>query len=720
MILTDVPIIRCDGIFDIIFYDIKGEVFPEDHRLACQVEVTIRSLMKGLDKVTFALHPTLEVTAVNAAGEPLAFDRDTKNIDHHGDGSVLNIHLEPPLQHDGELTITLNYNGEFIAGVESRYDGYIGEEGVFISPHAGWYPYCVYAAVPNYFPDVPYLLEMRAPSGWMLFLYPGDPEVTEQHGQVTYRWDSRQPHRRPRANWGITVIGAKYHKIERKIDNHKLTFFSLDKEGTAVDKILNLLNEWLRWTAKIGDTASVPRRIQLGESAHFLQPTQALPYITFFSRHLIENYPRKWLTMQWFARKEILQHWESLSGANLADLWMLGNYILLLFQESREETPQGWLAAELEKRLRMYLWWRIRDPWLGHSEHLLGTRDYWILWMWHQIIGDEAFYRSLARLSAGPLPQDRSLTMKDFYQLTSDESGIPFDWFWEQWVEGVGAIQFWFEKTVVKACHDGYSVEVWLDQTGDLYQVPLVVLLRTETEEIRRRIFIRERMNHLVFRCRAKPLELEIDPERKVFKASTVNRCKPIDLGFSFPFGEDRWSEAFRHGKRLVIAPSELKSVSEALQPYLEKRARDATQIVSADPNFDRSQRFRVPVEILTPDEVNAEMLKAHNLVFVGTPQNNPLIEEYALDSLSFGANRIAAGEIVIDNTDQAIIALGEHPKNPERFCLHVTGLSNEAIQEPPDFTEMPGDYLIYRNGKALKVGYQKPYRLKCKLQRPT
>lgn len=715
MILTDVPIIRCDGIFDIIFYDIKGELFPENHCLACQVDVTIRGLMKTLDKVTFALHPTLEVTEVKAAGEALASDRATKNIDQHGDGSVLNIYLKRPLQHDGELTITINYHGEFIAGVESRYDGYIGEEGVFISPHAGWYPYCVYAAVPNYFPDVPYLLEMRAPSGWTLFLYPGDPQVTEQNGKVTYSWDSRQPHRRPRANWGITVIGGKYHKIERKIDNHKLTFFSLDQDGTAVDKILNSLTEWLGWTDNIGGTAYVPRHIQLGETAHFFQPNRAMPNITFFSRHLIENYPRKWLTREWFAREEILQHWGVLSGTDLVGLWMLGNYILLLFQASREETPEGWLAADLEKRLRMYLWWRIRNPWLGHSEHLFGTRDYWILWMWHQIIGDDAFYRSLARLSAEPLPQDRTFTMKDFYQLTSDESGIPFEWFWEQWVEGVGAMQFWFEKTTVKADGDGYSVEVWLDQTGDLYQAPLVVLLRTETEEIRRRIFIRERMNHLVFRCHGKPLELEIDPERNVFKASTVNRCKPIDLGFSFPFGEDRWSEAFRHGIRLVIAPSELKSVAEGLCPYLEKRASYSSQTVSADPNFDRSQRFTVPVEILTPDEVNAEMLRSHNLVLVGNPQNNPLINDYGLDSLSFGADRIAAGEVVIGSTDQALIVLGEHPMNPERFCLHVTGLSNEAMQEPPDFTEMPGDFLIYRNGNALKVGYQNPYRLKCK-----
>ena len=77
---------------------------------------------------------------------------------------------------------------------------------------------------------------------------------------------------------------------------------------------------------------------------------------------------------------------------------------------------------------------------------------------------------------------------------------------------------FGSRKRSSRRADDGYSVEVWLNQTGDLYQVPLVVLLRTETEEIRRRIFIRERMNHLVFRCHGKPLELEIDPERKVFK----------------------------------------------------------------------------------------------------------------------------------------------------------------------------------------------------------
>ena len=227
--------------------------------------------------------------------------------------------------------------------------------------------------------------------------------------------------------------------------------------------------------------------------------------------------------------------------------------------------------------------------------------------MWHQIIGDEAFYRSLARLSTGPLPQDHPLTMKDFYQFTSDEAGIPFDWFWDQWVEGVGAMQFWFEKTVTKEHEDGYSVEVWLNQTGDLYQVPLEVLLRTETEEIHRSDLYSRADESPDFPMPREALGVGNRSGQKDFsKPPAVNRLKPIDLGFSIPFGETmfRWSEMFRQGKRLVIAPSELRSVAEELRSYLEKRARNSPQIVSADPNFDRSQRLPVPVEIHTPDEV--------------------------------------------------------------------------------------------------------------------
>jgi hypothetical protein len=74
-----------------------------------------------------------------------------------------------------------------------------------------------------------------------------------------------------------------------------------------------------------------------------------------------------------------------------------------------------------------------------------------------------------------------------------------------------------------------------------------------------------------------------------------------------------------------------------------------------------------------------------------------------------FQQDRISAGEAIIEDEKQALIAFGQHPQNAERFCLVVTALSNEALKHPPDFAEMPGDYLIYQDGKPLKVGFQRP-----------
>ena len=57
-----------------------------------------------------------------------------------------------------------------------------------------------------------------------------------------------------------------------------------------------------------------------------------------------------------------------------------------------------------------------------------------------------------------------------------------------------------------------------------------------------------------------------------------------------------------------------------------------------------------------------------------------------------------------------------ENPQNADRFCLVVTALSNEALRQPPDFSEMPGDYLTYQDGKPLEVGFQVLSRLTYKI----
>lgn len=158
-------------------------------------------------------------------------------------------------------------------------------------------------------------------------------------------------------------------------------------------------------------------------------------------------------------------------------------------------------------------------------------------------------------------------------------------------------------------------------QPGDFYRLPLEVALRTTEGELRQSIFVTEREYHLAFRCRAKPLELEIDPDRKIFRIPSHRPFRPMDLGFYAAFrGHLAWatimvrSDALRHGKRLVVVPATFMPVAEALRPYLERRSPNPPELITDDPNADRDQRHPVSVEILTPDKVSKEMLDESNI----------------------------------------------------------------------------------------------------------
>jgi len=200
---------------------------------------------------------------------------------------------------------------------------------------------------------------------------------------------------------------------------------------------------------------------------------------------------------------------------------------------------------------------------------------------------------------------------------------------------------------------------------------------------------------------------LEIDPEQKIMKLPygdhTGGIFKYMDLGFAIAFSNVRRyaleDKALHNGKRIIIAPTELLDVAESLKPYLQTS--DGTPV----------EKYSTDVEICSPDEVTEELLKNHNIVLIENPKKNHIIKRMATPTMEFQQDRISAGEAIIEDEKQALIAFGENPQNAERFCLVVTALNNEALRKPPDFAEMPGDYLIYQDGKPIRVGFQRPYR---------
>ena len=709
---------RCDGKFDFLFYDIKAQLSPKDHGMACQVEFSIRSLVDNTSFLSLVLLPSLEISSLTAQGDDLTYER------HYHE---LRIFLKEDLKKGDEQTFRIDYSGVLISVEPSGwYDGYVGEEGVYMRTFAAWYPYCTSGPQCFHFPDVPYTLEVSAPLGWTLFAHPESPHVEQEADQVVYRWDGRQPHQRRPAGWGITLIGGKYHKIERKIGECNITFFGLEKSGRGIEKFISNLGEFLDKLDEFSNMPSTPRQIRLAEYADFLPITHRPAHTSFYQS---TSFDHPWNQTLAFAWNDI-EEWGVLSEADLVQdedgAWLmdLGLHLHQWFWADADQSPEGWLAADLEWLRRAYLGviqTQLQPlPWLSVST----TKGAWAWWMWRQMVGDEAFSRALHRLRTGAFPKDTVIGAREFFSLTSDEAGLPADWFWEQWMERTSAPNIGFGRVTTEERSGGFVVDVVLHQQCEVYRLPLDIVLRTDEEEICQSIFMKARHHHLAFRCKGRPEILEIDPERKIMKLPDGHPdrklLKPIDLGFAIGFGVGYHRpfrhavglaerEALRNGKRIIVAPTELLSVAEALKPYIQIRWGLTAKLDNDGIDVDREQLLAgIPVEIYSPDEVTEELLENHNLVLIGNPENNHLFEKMAISTMKFQQGRISAGAAMIEDEKQGLIAFGGHPQNAERFCLVVTALNNEALRQPPDFTEMPGDYVIYQEGKPLRVGFQK------------
>ena len=102
------------------------------------------------------------------------------------------------------------------------------------------------------------------------------------------------------------------------------------------------------------------------------------------------------------------------------------------------------------------------------------------------------------------------------------------DWFFPQWLDRVGAPRPSVGSHRVEEIEGGYRTQIEILQPVSGYQFSLDVLLQTENEVERRRLFIEDSLTRLEWITSARPLSIRLDPQSDLFRRLQTGETPPI------------------------------------------------------------------------------------------------------------------------------------------------------------------------------------------------
>jgi hypothetical protein len=191
-----------------------------------------------------------------------------------------------------------------------------------------------------------------------------------------------------------------------------------------------------------------------------------------------------------------------------------GDYAEMLYDEARR-LP---IPSDFESYRRGYL--RMagtadeppitapRGPLAGNFIH---GRLPWVMHLLRFAVGDTAFDRGLRLLFQRW--RFRSFTLEEFAATLAEGTGQSLDWWQQEWLQRGGVPELSW-RSEVRPDSGGYRVTVSLEQTGQLYHLPIEIGIETASGLRIERVQLNERTGEFQFRSVAEPSRITIDPHR--------------------------------------------------------------------------------------------------------------------------------------------------------------------------------------------------------------
>src|SRR5215207_8860003 len=557
--------------FDVTNYRIIAELDPNQHLLTAGADVTFTPL-DNTRSVVFELNGSLKIESIERNGRALTnYVQDQAGLETIGPfvrvdlGEVVAAGQPQTLRFRWAGTLTTPEGGPLL----TKRLAFIGDNNGYLFYAARWFPFHEYAAdratsdititVPAGYTVAGASDEAVSEVAGAQFLPPaGDSgartapaRTTAQAGAnlKSYRFVTRQP----------SLVGnfAVGRFITRKLSmgGYELTFHVQPGSEGFVEPYAQLVGEALQfYTQKYGQPAFGTRYsiVQIDDAS---LDAYAAPGIQFLSPRFFT--PGRQASLDDRLLREVAYQWWGLTVGlkSFDDAWLsqgLAEWSSFAFREGKLSGGQLDTAQRdmLERALMFEQAASIArapstlDDQSAAYQAVVFYKGAMVFRMLRETIRPSKFDELLKRYVTEF--RGKNASIDDFEKVASAVAGENMRFFFARWVEGTGVPEFSVDYQIIRTRAGKFRARGTIKQNVENLKMPVELQLRAEGDDAETVVYVADRSEDFDFEVRGKPLEVVIDPNNKVLRASEELRISIVARRGLELFREGQYLEAQR------------------------------------------------------------------------------------------------------------------------------------------------------------------------------
>ncbi len=667
----------------ILSHNIEIELYLKEHKLKAIDRMRVHC--EDTEKVSCLINGAFQILSVGALDKKLdfkvrtsGFERDDliqKNV--FGHVQCLEVTIPADLGQADDVVLDIAYDGylferpvslelEDVGGTT----GIIDEAGVYLSPASMWYP------------DIPgslatFRVTVITPEGYEAVTQGALISRKSLDGKTYTTWEERN------VSEGCDLVAGKYKVTSI---NHKgidiYAYFFPEEQGLA-ETYINATRRYLDMYQKL--LGGYPYR-KFAIVENFFQTGYGMPSFTLLGNTVVKM-P---FIVDTSLGHEILHNWwgNSVFVDESQGNWCEGLTTYMAdyyYKELKDSASAGEYRRDICRKYTNYVTEENDFPlkrFIGRRDQATRAIGYgkaaMVFHMLRRMVGDELFYESLRRFYKDKIWQQAGWS--DIRHIFEDVGKMDLSWFFEQWINRLGAPFIELGKTGVEKAEEGWLTTVEIIQQGKPYRLFVPVQLELDEGNFHGVAELNERSNRISIPTKSQPRRVAIDPQCDVFRRLHREEIPPtIDLVLG---DEDK----------VIVYPTGGDSFSQEAYKKLAESLTDKKTAIKADTEVTETELARKSLFILG-SPVENKLTK----MFVGN-----LSKDFSLEDGSFEANKVT-----YNNKGNALLVTSQNIRNRGKGMALFVGLSPDAIKSVgykiPHYGKY--SYLVFADGKNIDKG---------------